>query len=94
MFSQKHATGKSLCIWFEPKMKLWDYLFIVIIITTVLLCFLATVSATSKGTDLNNPLVCLNVQIKQYPNNFYRHHYQSVYKIANFCFRLVNNAKE
>ena len=51
MFFQKYATGKSTCIWFEPKMKLWAYLFIVIIIT-VLLYFLAIVSATSMGIDL------------------------------------------
>ena len=51
MFFQKYATGKSICIWFAPKMKLWAYLFIVIIIT-VLLYFLAIVSATSMGTDL------------------------------------------
>ena len=63
-------------------MKLWSYLFIVIIIT-VLLYFLAIVSATSKVLTSSfqhtlNSLVCLNVQIKQYPNNFYGHHYQSV----------------
>ena len=51
MFFQKYATGKSTCIWFEPKMKLWAYLFIVIIIS-VLLYFLAIVPATNKGIDL------------------------------------------
>ena len=50
VFFQKYATGKSICIWFEPKMKLLPYLFIVIIIM-VLLYFLAIVSATSKGND-------------------------------------------
>ena len=51
MFSQKYATGKSICIWVKSKMKLWVCLFIVAIIT-VWLYFLAIVSATSKGTDL------------------------------------------
>ena len=52
LFSQKYATGKSICIWFEPKVKLWAYLFIVIVIT-MLLYFLVIVSETSKGIDLN-----------------------------------------
>ena len=51
MFFQNYATGKSICIWFESKMKLWACLFIVIIIT-VLLYYLAIISATTKGTDL------------------------------------------
>ena len=66
-------------MWFEPKMKLWAYLFIVIIII-ILLYYLTIVSTTSKETDLKFSAyselgdVCLDVQIKQYPKNFYRHH--------------------
>ena len=51
MFSQKYATGLSICICAEPKIKLWAYLFIVINII-VLLYYLAIVSTTSKKIDL------------------------------------------
>ena len=50
MFSQKYSTEKSICIWFEPKMKMWVYLFILIIV--ILIIILAIVSAISKGIDL------------------------------------------
>ena len=43
---------------------------------TVLLYFLAIAPAASIGIDLRFSayLMCLNVQIKQYPKNFYGHH--------------------
>ena len=51
MLSQKYATGTSICIWFDHKMKLWVYL-VTVVIFTALLYFLAIVSATSKGIDI------------------------------------------
>ena len=79
-------------------MKLWAYLFIVIIIS-MLLYFLAIVSATNKGIDLKfsaySELIgvawCANKTISP---EFLRTPLIKCFQNCNFCFRPVNNAKE